>query len=121
STARGLLPAEVSHADASANSARTALLLAGLTQRPELLLPGTADLLHQQYRRTAMAPSLALVEALRERGVPAVISGAGPTVLAFCTAATAPEVRGCGPSGWHARVLEVDSSGAQPVPATSTR
>ncbi len=41
------------------------------------------DYLHQDYRRAAMPDSLALVDALRADGVPAVISGAGPTVLAF--------------------------------------
>ena len=83
SLARSLLPETVPHGDAAVNAGRTALLVAALTGQPELLLPATRDLLHQDYREPAMPGSLALVRALREDGVPAVVSGAGPTVLAF--------------------------------------
>ncbi len=99
-TARGLLPATVTHADAAANAGRAALLVAALTQAPERLTSATEDLLHQQYRAPAMPESYQLVRRLRVDGVPAVISGAGPTVLALA--------RGVGeavPAGW--RVLEV--------------
>jgi homoserine kinase len=41
--ARQVLPAAVPHADAAANSARSALLIAALTGRPELLLAGTEE------------------------------------------------------------------------------
>ena len=51
--------------------------------RPEHLPAATRDYLHQDYRRPAMPDSLDLVDALRADGVPAVVSGAGPTVLAF--------------------------------------
>ncbi|MCW2758928.1 MAG: homoserine kinase, partial [Nocardioidaceae bacterium] len=81
--ARGLLPAVVPHADAAANAGRTALLVAALTGDPTLLMPATRDWLHQEYRRPAMPGSLALVDALRADGVAAVVSGAGPTVLAL--------------------------------------
>lgn len=109
--ARGLLPATVSHADAAANSARSALLVAGLALGdPELVLTGTEDFLHQQYRRSAMPESLALVESLRAQGVAAVISGAGPTVLAITLD---PALAPAGPAGWARRVLSADHSGAQ--------
>ncbi|GAA3067397.1 MULTISPECIES: homoserine kinase [Actinomycetes] len=79
--ARGVLPEVVLHADAAANSARTGLLVHALTSAPELLLAATCDRLHQEQRRAAFAPSMALVDSLREAGHAAVISGAGPSVL----------------------------------------
>ena len=81
--ARGLLPDVVPHADAAANTGRAALLVAALGGRPALLLRATEDFLHQQQREPAMPESIALVAELRARGIPAVVSGAGPTVLAF--------------------------------------
>ncbi|BCJ36086.1 homoserine kinase [Actinocatenispora thailandica] len=81
--ARALLPAQVPHADAAATAGRAALLVHALTAAPELLLPATEDRLHQRYREPAMPASLALVGALRTAGLPAVLSGAGPTVLAL--------------------------------------
>lgn len=83
SHARGVLPEQVSHADAAWQAGRAALLVEALSRRPELLFDATADRLHQEQRRGVMPESLALVDALRARGVPAVVSGAGPTVLAF--------------------------------------
>jgi homoserine kinase len=79
--ARGLLPGTVPHRDAAQNGARTALLVHALNHDPERLLDGTADWLHQDYRRPAMPSSWALMHELRELGLAAVISGAGPTVL----------------------------------------
>lgn len=84
--ARGVLPAQVPHADAAWQAARAALLVEALGRRPDLLLTATEDRLHQQQRRSAMPESLALVDALRSRGVPAVVSGAGPTVLVLARA-----------------------------------
>jgi homoserine kinase len=116
--ARGLLPAEVPHADAAANAGRTALLVAALAGRPEQLLRATEDRLHQTYRRSAMPESLALVEALRADGVPAVISGAGPTVLAFAdgpdSSATEALLARC-PQGWDVHALAVSGAGAVSV------
>jgi homoserine kinase len=113
-TARGLLPKDVPHKDASFNAGRAALLIAALTQRPEreLLLAATEDRLHQHYRAPAMRESANLVERLRAVGVPAVVSGAGPTVLAFSTSDTqdliAPEVG----NDWHIQLMDVDPVGA---------
>lgn len=81
-TARAALPRTVSHADAVFNLQRAALMVEAL-RRPELLLPATEDRLHQPYRREVMSESLELMDSLREREIPAVLSGAGPTVLAF--------------------------------------
>ena len=82
-SARGLLPAQVPHPAAAANSGRAALLIHALSSEPDLLPAGTVDFLHQEYRAPAMAPSAALMRHLRENGIAAVISGAGPTVMAL--------------------------------------
>lgn len=87
SHARGVLPEQVPHADAAWQAGRAALLVEALGRRPELLFTATGDRLHQEQRRGVMPESLALVDALRARGVPAVVSGAGPTVLALARSA----------------------------------
>jgi len=79
--ARGLLPEQVPHADAARNAGRAALLVAALTGEPDALFAATEDSLHQSYRVSAMRRSANLMEKLRAAGHPAVISGAGPTVL----------------------------------------
>ena len=114
--ARGLLPEQVPHADAAADAGRTALLVAALAGQPEQLWRATRDYLHQDYRRTAMPESLALVDALRADGVPAIVSGAGPTVLAFTTGGDGTETRallGRCPAGWTPMHLPVDTDGAK--------
>jgi len=121
--ARGLLPSSVPHADAAANSARAALLVAALTRRPDLLLVATEDRLHQDYRAPAMPGSHDLVRRLRAHGVPAVVSGAGPTVLALVTAATAaPAVRAArvgdaAGDGWRLERPGLSAFGAVVLPA----
>jgi homoserine kinase len=90
--ARGLLPSAVPHSDAAANAGKAALLVAALTARPDLLLTATEDRLHQEYRESAMPESLALVHKLRGSGLPAVVSGAGPTVLVLGSPAARPTV-----------------------------
>lgn len=81
SLARSLQPPHVSREDAVFNVSRSALLIAALTQSPELLLDATADRLHQDYRAEAMPQTQRLVQALRRAGFAAVVSGAGPSVL----------------------------------------
>jgi homoserine kinase len=92
--ARGLLPEVIPHQDAAVNAGRSALLIAALTQPGtgrEVLLEATRDRLHQDYRASAMPPTHALVHSLRDAGLPAVVSGAGPSVLAFLGPRGAPE------------------------------
>ncbi|GAA0316053.1 homoserine kinase [Actinoallomurus spadix] len=115
--ARGLLPDVVPHADAAANAGRAALLIAALTARPELLLDATEDRLHQAYRAPAMPESVALVDRLRAAGVPAVVSGAGPTVLAFVSAGEVDSIGSEVGTSWHIHPLNVDPHGAcvQPI------
>ncbi|MFC5179886.1 homoserine kinase [Actinomadura harenae] len=112
--ARGLLPGTVPHADAAANAGRAALLVTALTHGLDeaTLLAATEDRLHQEYRAPAMPESAALIRDLRERGVPAVVSGAGPTVLAF-TSASRIDSNACGVgNGWHVHPLRVAPAGA---------
>lgn len=84
--ARSVLPAAVPHADAAFEAGRAALLVEALARRPDLLFPATADRLHQSYRAVVMSDTIALVDALRARGVAAVVSGAGPSVLVLARA-----------------------------------
>ncbi|WP_065569971.1 homoserine kinase [Microbacterium oleivorans] len=81
SVARGLAPLHVTREDAVFNVSRSALLIAALTQSPELLMAATEDKLHQSYRAQAMPATDALVQGLRAAGFAAVVSGAGPSVL----------------------------------------
>ncbi|MGA9869584.1 MAG: homoserine kinase [Rhodococcus sp. (in: high G+C Gram-positive bacteria)] len=82
---RGLLPDLVPHRDAAFNVSRGALAVVALTQRPDLLIPATEDLLHQGQRSSALPGATEWITSLRARGIAAVLSGAGPTVLALCT------------------------------------
>ena len=52
-------------------------------QRPVGAVGRDEDWLHQPYRLPGLPGSAALVAALRAAGVPAVLSGSGPTVLAL--------------------------------------
>jgi len=80
---RGLLPDTVPRADAVFNVSRASLAVIALQSDPSCLMMATDDRLHQGYRASAMAPSAELVARLRADDVPAMISGAGPTVLAI--------------------------------------
>lgn len=82
---RFLLPALVSHADARFNVSRAALLVVALTERPDLLMAATEDVLHQPQRASAMPASAEYLRLLRRCGVAAVLSGAGPAVIALST------------------------------------
>lgn len=104
--ARSLLPAEVPYGDAVHNAARSALLVHALaTGDRDLLLEATEDRLHQEQRAPGMPQSVELMRVLRQEGVPAVISGAGPAVLvlAGARAEVAPLVRRIvdDPSAWR--------------------
>ena len=121
--ARGLLPASVPHADAARNAGRAALLIAALTARPDALFDGTEDKLHQDYRAPAMPHSHDLVTRLRAAGVPAVVSGAGPSVLAFLTenldqddVKRLDSIAGETGIEWHISPLVVERQGASVTP-----
>ena len=121
--ARGLLPADVPHADAARNAGRAALLIAALTARPDALLDATEDRLHQDYRAPAMPHSHELVTRLRAAGVPAVVSGAGPSVLALLPESPAQDdvkrldsIAAETGIDWHISPLAVERQGASVTP-----
>lgn len=120
--ARTLLPATVPHAVAAANSARTALLMHALANEPRLLLEGTVDYLHQEFRAPAMRHSASLIAALRAGGFPAMVSGAGPTVLVLApdadTATAAQQLISAHIAGdpsvsWRVLMPGIDIAGAR--------
>jgi homoserine kinase len=88
--ARVLLPAQVSHQDARFNVSRAALLVVALTERPDLLMAATEDVLHQPQRASATPASAEYLHLLRRYGVAAVLSGAGPAVIGLSTASELP-------------------------------
>ena len=87
---RVLLPEQVSHTDARFNLSRAALLVVALTERPDLLMAATEDVLHQPQRAAAMQASAEYLTMLRRCGLAAVLSGAGPAVLALTTESELP-------------------------------
>jgi homoserine kinase len=122
--ARSLQPETVPHQDAIFNLSRSALLIAALIQSPELLFEATEDRLHQNYRASAMKDTDELLQKLRSQGYPAVVSGAGPSVLVLCPDPgqrldIAQVVEAHGGGKWTSHMLTVDERGAtvEAVPA----
>jgi homoserine kinase len=115
--ARSLRPASVPHEDAIFNVSRSALLIAALIQSPELLLAATEDKLHQSYRAAAMPETESLIRELRSQGLPAVVSGAGPSILVLCSdpaqrLVAAGVVAAHHGAPWQSLLLAVDFKGA---------
>lgn len=107
--ARAALPGSVPHPDAAHSAGRSALLVHALTTEPRWLLDATEDRLHQTYRAVEMPATAALVARLRQAGVAAVVSGAGPSVLALSSVPS-----GFDPgAGMSRHDLAVDLDGAQ--------
>lgn len=114
--ARSLQPKQVPHEDAVFNVSRSALLVAALTQSPELLFEATEDRLHQDYRGEAMPATRDLIRALRDAGHAAVVSGAGPSILLLAAdpaeRLAAAEIATARGEVWHPLFLAVDNRGA---------
>jgi homoserine kinase len=119
SAARAMLPAAVPHGDAAFTAARAALLVEALTRRPELLFEATRERLHQAQRGPAMPAAAALLAALRDCGVAAVVSGAGPSLLAFCVTDDQVELVAAAaarrPERWVVLTPDVDTAGGRLV------
>ncbi|BDS48789.1 homoserine kinase [Rhodoluna sp. KAS3] len=117
--ARSLQPESVPHNDAVFNVSRSALLIAALTQSPELMLAATEDRLHQDYRAAAMPETDSLVQLMREHGHAAVVSGAGPSVLVLASDPAerleAAKLAAKHYPEWKALLLAVDFKGATVV------
>lgn len=92
--ARAALPGAVRHQVAARSIARVGMLLEGLrTGDPVMLDKATGDELHELPRRSLSPLTERLIEAARAGGaLHAAWSGAGPTVIAFATDATRPQV-----------------------------
>jgi homoserine kinase len=83
---RAALPLAVSHADATRQAARSALLAtAVMTSDAGLLRRAMDDRLHQPFRMPLLPGAESLVADAYERGAAgAALSGAGPSILAIC-------------------------------------
>ncbi|TNC17379.1 homoserine kinase, partial [Georgenia sp. 311] len=114
---RSVLPRQVTHEDAAFNAGRSALLVLALDRRPDLLLPATDDRLHQRQRAVVMEESLAVIDTLRELGLPAVVSGAGPSVLVL-TRVDAAHLAAFTRHGWQVHTPAVSDHGARLLPTT---
>jgi homoserine kinase len=118
--ARAVLPDALACADVVTQASRAGHVLAGLTGAWPVA-PGTAgDLLHEPPRLAVMRSSGALVDELRDRGVHAWLSGAGPTVAALVDrvdTAVVPTIRSLAEGlGFLTSPLEVDLGGAIACP-----
>ena len=56
-------------------------------------MPATEDRLHQTYRATALPVTTRWIAALRKAGISAMVSGAGPTVLAIAQSSMPGDLR----------------------------
>lgn len=81
--ARSVLPPEVPREKAVFNVVRASLLTMALGGRQDILMEATRDELHQPYRASSMPQTTQLLTALRTAGWPAVVSGAGPSIIVF--------------------------------------
>ena len=111
---RAALPEQLPHRDAAYAAGRAALLVAALSGHTELLFDATEDTLHQRYRLPAVPASERLLTELRSDGVPAVLSGSGPSVLALCRGsdeAAVAKKRSAGLGGFEALEPGLDREG----------
>lgn len=114
--ARTLLPDTVTLKQATHNISRSALLVHALTQEPSRLMAATADSIHQDSRASAYPTSVELLQTLRHSQVPAVISGAGPSVLAFVDDVTSSVLAAVEAEGWIIREVPIADIGAREIP-----
>jgi homoserine kinase len=125
--ARQALAAQVPHHDASFNLGRMGMLIAGLANHRLLVHEATEDRLHQAARTPLFPESSHLLAGLVEAGALAACwSGAGPSLLGICEAATAPSVRAAGDEllaeanvTGSALLLDADSEGLVVGPSPS--
>jgi len=93
STARDVLPEQVTFADAVSNLHALGLLIAGLANHGLFVGSSMDDRLHQPYRAPLLPYSTALLAALRAAGAAGSCwSGAGSSMLGLVTASSASAV-----------------------------
>lgn len=114
-TARSMMPPSVPLDVVTSNICRTALLFHAATQAPEHLFTATSDRLHQQCRAAAYPRTAELVDRLRAIGEPAVVSGAGPSVLVLTTDVERARSVDPGPD-WSVHAVDVAGRGAVVAP-----
>lgn len=92
--ARSVLPDKVPLADAVFNLGRASLLTAAFLKGDlELLEIGMEDRLHQPYRSSLIPGMEGVFQTAKTAGaLSAAISGAGPTLIAFCRTANQNEI-----------------------------
>ncbi|ARV62429.1 homoserine kinase [Nostocales cyanobacterium HT-58-2] len=108
--ARGVLPTEVSRADAIFNAAHLGLLLRGLeTGRSDWLKAALQDRLHQPYRKGLIRGYDAVHSAAVAAGAYGmVISGAGPTLLALTDKAHSQSVAASMTAAWQEEGIQAE-------------
>jgi len=118
--ARGVLPKTVSFSDAIYNVSHSSLLVAAIaTNRFELLSVAMKDRLHQPYR-SALIPGFDEVcrAAIEAGAVSVALSGAGPSIAAYCVQHTEPvaqrmqDALRCQGIACEVKTLAVDMDGA---------
>jgi homoserine kinase len=111
--ARDALDEAISRRDAVFNIGHASLALVAFTQDPWLLAVALRDRLHEDARLAMIPEARDLLHELRQRrGLPACVSGAGPSLLAFESGGG--EV-GELPAGWHAIRPGVRAKGVELV------
>jgi homoserine kinase len=110
--ARAALSASVAREDAVYNVAHAALMVEAISRDPALLGEAMRDRLHERARLDLVPEARTVLEAVRAAGIPACVSGAGPSLLAFPPAgAEVPDPGGpwvVRPLGTRVRGFELD-------------
>ena len=118
--ARGVLPQTVDFADAIHNVSRSSMLVAAIASgKLEMLAFAMEDRLHQPYRSSLIPGFNDVAEsAMRAGALSVALSGAGPSVAAYCTAsmqevgAQMSEAFARNQISCDIKVLPIDSAGA---------
>ena len=108
SEARRAMPKAIPIPDAVSNLGALTLLLQGLrTGNGDLIADGMHDRLHEPYRWGLIQGGRSVREAALAAGAwGCVISGAGPSLLALCSADVAEAVRGAMVQRWRSQGVE---------------
>jgi homoserine kinase len=110
--ARRALSSTVDRRDAVFNIGHAALAVVALTREPDLLLAALQDRLHEGVRMSMAPGSASLLDDLRGRGIPACVSGSGPSLLAFDREGLVVDQL---PDGWRALRPGVRGRGVEVV------
>jgi homoserine kinase len=95
--ARAVLPESLPRAEVAEQAARAGHVLAALSGTWPMAVGLAGDRLHEPARLAVMGPSGEVVAALREQGIHAWLSGAGPSVMAAVPAVSASPEPSDGP------------------------